>query len=138
MTSPRLQRNHRRAGHGALLILVLLGLAVMLYLYFGNMGGTSYMQQVKQTKDRGQEMARQISTSQMSLLIAMYRETNKKLPATPADLESPGAFNDPWGREMTFKFEQSPKGTKVTYFSLGQDGEAKTGDETTYEDVIPY
>jgi hypothetical protein len=137
MSNPiRLSRG--RSGHGALLILVLLGLAVMLYLYFGNMGGTSYMQQVKTTKDKGQEMARQISTSQMSLLIAMYREQNKSLPKTPADVDSPGAFNDPWGREMTFTFEQTPKGTKIIYSSLGQDGEPKTGDEKTYEDVIPY
>jgi competence protein ComGC len=127
-----------RTGHGALLIMVLIGIALILYLAFGNMGGTSYMQQVKQTKDKGEDAVRQISTQQMSILISMYREQNKSLPASPADLESPGAFNDPWGREMTFSFTTKNGRTIVTYHSAGRDGEPKTEDDTTYEDTLPY
>ncbi len=128
-----------RRGNGALILAVLIVLAIVLFLLFGNMGGTSYMGQVKQTRDQGRETARQMQTGQMSLLIAMYRQTNRKLPATPADLESPGAFNDPWGKEMTFSFVESPpQPTTVKYQSAGPDGEFKTADDVEYTDKLPY
>jgi hypothetical protein len=127
-----------RRGNGAIILVILIALAIVLYLMFGKMGGTTYMGEVKKTRDQGREMARQIKTDQMTLLIAMYRQTNKKLPATPADLESPGAFNDAWGQEMTFTFSEGPQGTVVTFLSAGPDGEAKTEDDVKYTDKIPY
>lgn len=128
-----------RRGNGILILVILIVLAIGLYLLFGNMGGTSYMQQVKQTKDRGQDMAREISTQQMSMLIAMYRESNKKLPKEPADLEAPGGtFNDPWGKEMTFTFQDEAGQTKVLYKSAGPDGEFGNDDDKTYTDRVPY
>lgn len=127
-----------RRGGGAMILGVLIVLAIVLYLMFGNMGGTSYMGQVKKTRDKGRDMAQQIRTEQMSLLIAMYRQTNKKLPKEPADLESPNAFNDPWGKEMTFTFTEGPQGTVINYLSAGPDNEFKTDDDVKYTDRVPY
>lgn len=128
-----------RRGNGILILVILIALAIALYLMFGNMGGgKAYMGEVKRTKDRGQEMAREIQVGQMSMLIAMYRESNKKLPKEPADMESPGAFNDPWGKEMTLSFEEKNGKTVVTYHSAGPDGEVKTEDDKRYTDTLPY
>ncbi len=118
--------------------MVLLGLALMLYLYFGNMGGTSYMQQVQKSKASAETEVRQISTDQLCILIAMYRDQNNKLPTTPADIDSPGAFNDPWGKEMTFTFEKKNAKTIAKFLSAGRDGEFKTDDDKVYEGTLPY
>lgn len=125
-------------GNGLLILVVLIGLALVLYLMFGNMGGTSYMGQVNQTRKQGRESVNEISTQQMSLLIAMYRQTNNKLPREPADLDSPGAFNDQWRKEMRFTFEEKKgQGTIVTYHSAGPDGEFDTADDVKRTDVLP-
>jgi hypothetical protein len=127
-----------RHGNGAALIGLLLVVGIVLYLMFGKMGKTTYMDQVKKTRDNGREMVRQIKTDQMSLLIAMYRESNKKLPKAPADLESPGTFNDGWGKEMTFTFSEQAGKTLVTYLSAGPDGNAGNDDDVKYQDTVPY
>jgi hypothetical protein len=135
--SVRVSIAHRR-GHGGLILMVLIVLGIGLYLMFGNMGGTSYAQQIKKTRDNGRETARVIKTDQMSLLIAMYRQANNKLPATPADLESPGAFNDQWGKEMKFTFTERNGKTIIIYKSAGPDGQEGTADDVEYEDAVPY
>ncbi|HLO40794.1 MAG TPA: hypothetical protein VK176_07205 [Phycisphaerales bacterium] len=128
-----------RPGNGLMILVVLIAVAIGLYMLFGSAGGQkSYMQAVKETKDSGKEMARQISTDQMNTLISMYRESNKKLPKEPAELESPGAFNDPWGKEMTFTFGEKAGRTTVTYLSAGPDGQFKTEDDVKYDSTLPY
>jgi hypothetical protein len=128
-----------RPGNGLLILVVLIAVAIGLYMMFGSSGGQkSYMETVKDTKDRGVEMARQISTDQMNTLISMYRESNKKLPKEPAELDSPGAFNDPWGKEMTFTFGEKAGRTTVTYQSAGPDGQFKSEDDVKYESTLPY
>lgn len=117
---------------------MLLGLALMLYLYFGNMGGTSYMKQVQKSKANAEAEVRQISTDQLCILISMYRDQNNKLPTSPADIDSPGAFNDPWGKEMTFSFERKDGKTIAKFLSAGKDGEFKTEDDKVYEGALPY
>lgn len=132
-------RTPTRPGNGAVILSLLIVVAIVLYLMFGTGGGKkSYMDEVKQTRDNGRETARKISTEQMTLLIAMYRQTNSKLPKTPADLESPNAFNDQWGKEMTFTFEDVRGKTMIKYHSAGPDGEFKTPDDVEYTDTVPY
>jgi hypothetical protein len=127
-----------RRGNGLVLLSLLLVVGIVLYLMFGKTGSTTYMDQVKKTRDNGREMARQIRTEQMSLLIAMYRQSNSKLPKEPADLESPGAYNDGWGKEMTFSFSEQAGKTQVKYHSAGPDGTMGNDDDVDYNDVIPY
>jgi len=139
-TPPTLNfRTPTRPGNGAVILSLLIVVAIVLYLMFGTGGGKkSYMDEVKQTRDNGRETARKISTEQMSLLIAIYRQTNNKLPKNPADLESPNAFNDQWGKEMTFTFEEVRGKTTIKYHSAGPDGELKTLDDVGYTDTVPY
>src|SRR5712675_502214 len=112
-----------RRGNGAVILSLLIVMAIILYLYFGSTGGgssggstskpgsgsggSSYMGQVQQTRKRGREEANQISTQQMTTLIVIYRDANNgKLPRSPKDLDNPSDFNDQWGHEMTFSFEE--------------------------------
>jgi len=125
------------AAFGILSLLIVMG--IIFYLMFGSTGGTSYMKQVKKTRDNGRETARVIRTQQMTLLIAMHRQEKSKLPATVADLEAPATtYNDGWGKEMTFTFEEMNAKTIVKYHSAGPDGEFKTADDVDYTDTLPY
>jgi hypothetical protein len=150
------QKPNRR-GHGALIVMVLISMAIILYLMFGTTGGgssggsttkpgsggggTSYMGQVSKTRKQGKETAADISTQQLCVLIAQYRNENNKLPKAPADLgDSQSYFKDAWGNEMTFSFEEQ-KGTgktAVKFKSKGPDGEANTEDDVTRTDTLPF
>lgn len=148
-----------RRGNGALIISLLIVMAIILYLMFGSTGGgsssggsttkpgsgsggTSYMGQVSKTRKQGRETAADISTQQLCVLIAQYKnEHNDKLPKTPADMgDSQGYFKDRWGNEMTFSFEQqkSTGKTMVKFVSKGEDGEAGTEDDVTRTDSLPF
>lgn len=140
-----------RRGNAAFgLIALLLVVAIVLYLMFGagssgggsggNGGGAGYVGEVKKARDKGSEIAFAINTQQLNILIAQYRqEHNGKLPQTPADLDSPGAFNDRWGKEMTFSFSGAEGGnTSVTYRSAGPDGEMNSPDDVTSTGTLPF
>jgi hypothetical protein len=128
-----------RRGHGALIVVVLIALAIVLYLMFGNMGGTSYMQQVGETRKQGRAMVETLNTRQLSILIAQYRVEHDRLPRTAADLGNEAAFRDRWGGPITFTFEESPSGhTVVIYHSNGPDGERGTELDIEQRDTLPY
>jgi hypothetical protein len=143
-----------RRGNGALILVVLITIAIVLYLMFGmnsggssggstsKPGGGSYMGQVAQTRKQGRETANEISTQQLSILIAQYRqEHNGKLPKSPTDFDDGGAsFNDQWGHQMSFSFEENKATGKtvVKYHSNGPDGEPGTEDDVTRTDVLPF
>ena len=137
-----------RHGHGALILVVLIAMAIILYLMFGSTGSggsggsggnSSYMGQVSQSRKSGKAVAADINTQQLSILIAQYRqENNNKLPASPADFDNPGSFRDPWGGELSFSFSDSRGKTTVTYKSKGPDGEAGTEDDVTKTDTLPF
>jgi hypothetical protein len=128
-----------RRGHGALILVVLIAMAIMLYLMFGSGGGgKSYMQQMSTTRQNAKATVQDINTQQLSILIAQYRVDNGKLPAKGADLENDVALRDPWGNAMTFTFEDERGRTKVTYRSRGPDGEANTEDDVTKSETLPF
>lgn len=135
-----------RHGHGALILVVLIALAIVLYMMFGSTGGggsggtggTSYMGQVSQSRKTAKATMSDISTQQLSILIAQYRQENRKLPTGPADFDNPGAFKDPWGGELAFGFADERGRTTVTYTSKGPDGEAGTEDDITKTDTLPF
>ncbi len=129
-----------RRGNAAFgLIALLIVVAIVMYLMFGA-GGKGYMGAVKQGKDQAKETIFAINASQLSILIAQWRqEHDGKLPKTPADIDSPGAFNDRWGKEMTFTFGTKPSGqTTVTYRSAGPDGEMNNQDDVTATGDLPF
>jgi preprotein translocase subunit SecG len=138
-----------RRGHGALILVILIAMAIVLYLMFGSSGSggsgaggtgnSSYMGQVSQSRKSGKAVAADISTQQLSILIAQYRqENNNKLPKSPADFDNPGAFKDPWGGELSFAFFETMGKTMVTYKSKGPDGEAGTEDDVSKTDALPF
>jgi hypothetical protein len=129
-----------RRGHGALILVVLLALAIILVMMFAG-GNKSYVSQVNQTRKKGKETAAEIQTGQLTLLMAQYRQENGgKLPTTWEDLESaPSQLTSPFGKPMTFRFETDKNGkTTVFYHSDGPDGEPNTGDEINRTDTLPF
>lgn len=131
---------HRR-GHGALILSVLIAIAIILILMFGNFGGGSYMKQVSNTRKKGKDTAAEISTQQLTILIAQYRQTNGKLPANWEELEAPAeSYRDPWGQPLTFTCETDKRtgSTKVTFRSIGPDGEANTADDVVRTENLPF
>lgn len=131
-----------RRGNGALILVVLLAIAIMLFLYFGSMGGNkSYMQTVASSRKQAKQTVQDIATQQLGILIAQYRVDNGKLPKTPEELDNAAAVRDPWGGTITWTFEE-PKGgrgnTKVIYHSNGPDGQAGTEDDVTKTETLPF
>lgn len=132
--------NPHRRGNGALILVVLIAMAIILLLMFGG-GNSSYMNQVSNTKKKGRETVNEINTSQLSLLIAQYRQANGKLPTTWEEMEAPAAsYTDQWGTPMTFTCETDKRTgqTKVTYRSNGPDTEPNTADDIVRKDNVPY
>jgi predicted PurR-regulated permease PerM len=129
-----------RRGHGALIIMVLLAIAIILVLMFGSFGGGgSYSQQLSQTRKQGRALAQDLETRQLSILIAQYRVENNRLPKSAADLENDIAFRDRWGGTITFTFQENTGGpTTVIYHSNGPDGVRGTEDDIEKRETLPY
>ena len=133
-------RSTDRRGAGALILVVLIGILIILILYFGVGGNGSYMQQVQQTRKQGREMATDISVQQQTLLIAMYRQSNGKLPRSVEDMGDDAIhFRDPWGGPMTFTILEGKGGapTKVKFHSDGPDKTAGTRDDIEKTETLP-
>ncbi len=125
-------------GFGLVGLLVVLVIILVIYSVQTGGGGKSYPQQIAETKRQSVEVAQQISTQQLTILLAQYRQENNKLPKSPADLDNPGVFRDQWGNEMTFTFEDRGGVTKVTFRSNGPDGEGGTADDVVRTDTLPF
>lgn len=84
-------------------------------------------------------MSIELNTQQLTLLIATYRQTNRKFPESWEEIEAPRAsFTDPWGNLLTFKIAtaEGTGKTRVTYTSRGPDGEIGTGDDLVRTDDL--
>lgn len=130
----------RRAFAGFALVGILVVLVIVLIIYFGNGGGGSYAGQMSQARKQGRELAMELNTQQLTLLIATYQQSSGRLPKTWEEMEAPAAsYTDPWGNPMTFTIEEGRGGgrTRVIYRSNGQDGEAGTEDDITKSDDLP-
>ena len=116
------------------LIGVLLVMAIVLYLLFGNMGGTTYMDEVKKGKEQGQQANLDMQAQQLLTSITQYQLANDGLPQTMEDLEAPaGAYLDPWGLQVRFSCEKDQRSGRgvVHIVSAGPDGEFETEDDVT-------
>jgi hypothetical protein len=136
--SQQLARWERR-GSGALILVVLIALAIILFLYFGG-GKGSYMNQVKQTRQKGRDTAVAISFDQFNMLIGMYHQRNGKYPRSVEEMEDDApSFRDPWGGPVTFTIEES-KGrgpAQVRYHSPGPDQTDGTPDDINKTETLP-
>jgi len=133
----------RKAGFsGAAILFLLIGVAVILILMFGNFGGgKSYTQAVSDAKKEGENIVQTIDYGQLGMLVAIYRQENDKLPATFADLEvAPDTFKDQWGDPVTFRFDtaRAADATEVIVVSKGEDGRAGTPDDLETRVRLPY
>lgn len=132
-----------RGGSGALMLLLLLGVAVGLFLYFGNTSGNkSYMQTVVETKKQSDSLSIGIQAQQLATLISEYRMSHdNKVPASYQDLGvMPSSFNDQWGHPLRFKFDApSPRDAKdFLVISDGRDGKPDTEDDISTRVALQF
>lgn len=114
------------------LIALLVVMAIVLYLLFGNMGGTTYMDEVNKGREQGQQVSIDLQAEQLLVSVTQYQLANDALPESMEDLEAPaGAFLDPWGVQMRFTCEKDQgSGRGVLHIvSAGPDGEFETEDD---------
>lgn len=129
----------RRGGSG-LIVMALITLAVVLLLYFANLtGGGSSIEHVAQTRRRGLEASLQLNTQQLVTLIVQHKLANDRLPQSMEELDAPpSALADPWGRPMTFEYEEEGPGPALVIVrSAGPDGEPGTGDDIIVRERLP-
>jgi hypothetical protein len=153
----------RRRGNAAFgLLALLIVAAIILYLMFGmggkgsstagtgsggnnsGSGGGGYLGAAAGARNSGRELAKELNAHEIARMIAIYRQTNSKLPATVADLEAPAQSTaDRWGNQITFTFSESGGGgaggtTKVLIRSNGPDGEPNTADDVVTTEDVPF
>ncbi len=130
----------QRGFSGALILVILIGLAVMLWLYFGSTGGNkSYMQTVVQTKKEGESLGAGIQAQQLAILVADYRMNNHgKAPASFAQMGADeSSFRDQWGKPVRFRVEPNAPNVLVV-ISDGPDGRPDTEDDVMVKANLPY
>jgi len=123
------------------LIGLLVVVAIVLYLMFGTGGtGTSYMEQVGETRDSGRKLAMDINTRDLVTMIATHQMNTGELPADMAALEAPpGSFDDPWGTQLRFSYEDERAPTPtVLITSAGPDLEFDTEDDVLKRERLPF
>lgn len=139
--SPAHSRLPTRPGWvGFTLIGLLVVLAIVLMLYFGNSGSGSYAGAVAQSRRQGLQLASQINARQLVTLIVQFQLANGRLPQSVDELDAPPAsLLDPWGNRLSFSFGDQPPGQvrEVYIHSPGPDGEPDTEDDITQTEPLP-
>ncbi len=131
--SPGPRYTMARGYSGALILVVLIGLAIMLWLYFGSTGGNkSYMQTVVQAKKEGASVGAGIQAQQLAILVADHRMNhNGKAPASFAEMGAEEvSFRDQWGKPVRFRVDASAPNVLVV-ISDGPDGRPDTQDDVS-------
>lgn len=128
------------SGLGILLALIVVG--VVLFLYFGNAGtNKSYMQNVVESKKRGEDMNLTIQAQQLAALVVDYRMNhNDRAPTSFEDLGvDASSFRDVWGQTMTFRVAPAGAGKpgSVELISSGPDQKPGTEDDITASSPLP-
>ena len=119
---------------------VLIGLAIVLYLAFGNMGGKSYMKTVADSKKKAEDTVTHIYLNQIAQLVGMYELNHARYPNSMAELladgNDAGAWsNDPWGTQYTISVDKNTKTVHIT--SAGPDTKFGNEDDQTFDQPIP-
>lgn len=130
----------RGQGGGALILLLLIGVALILVLMFGNFGGNqSYMQNVANAKKKGDKMGVDVLAYSLVQMITAVRATNPDaVPKTFDDLgTSESAYIDPWGDPIRWEYDDPTHPTKVTVISDGPDNRPNTEDDVKVEKTLP-
>lgn len=128
-----------RRGNGALILMLLIGVALVLVLMFGNFGGKSYMQNVAGAKKKGNETGVDVLAYSLVQMITAARATNPD--AVPTSFEDLGAaesaYIDPWGKPIRWEYDDAKHPKSVRVISDGPDGQPGTGDEVVVEKPLP-
>ncbi|MCA9282565.1 MAG: type II secretion system protein GspG [Phycisphaeraceae bacterium] len=133
-------KSSRLGSAGLGILVVLIGLAIVLYLAFGNMGGKSYMKTVADAKDKAEDTVTHIYLNQIAQLVGMYELNNARYPNSMDELirysGDGGAWsNDPWGTQYTISVDKNTKTVHIT--SAGPDTQPGTADDQTFDQPIP-
>jgi len=82
---PSIHRRHGAAG--ALLLVVLVTIAIIALIYFGNFGGKSYVQTTVDSKEHAREVVGQVNLASLYASLRIYAAANDgKFPPTPEEL----------------------------------------------------
>lgn len=129
----------RPAFSGLSLIGILVVLAIVLAVYFtAGPSGKSYVETVRDTRDRGREMAQQQDDRQLATLVFQYQlENDDKLPAGPEELGIeylPGS-KDEFGTLVRYEPRTEGRSTVLDIVSAGPDAEHETDDDEVLRTV---
>lgn len=132
-----------RGGSGALMLILLLGVAIGLFLYFGNTSGKkSYVQTVIGAKKQGNDLSIGIQAQQLAALISDYRMNHDgKTPVSYQEMDIiPSSFNDRWGHPLRFKFdaESARDARDFLVTSDGPDGKPDTEDDISQRVALQF
>lgn len=135
-----------RTGHGGAgigLLVVLIAVAIGLYLMFGQTGpgGSSYMGNVKETRDRTADLGIQLQARQIAMLVAQQHSMTGRYPETLSAVEGLelGYLVDQWDQPFEMKLHR--EGQRVRSIELrspGPDGQLGSEDDIVHTEPLPY
>ena len=132
-----------RGAAGVIILVLLMGVALMLVLMFGNFGGSSYVEEVAETKERGEQLAVDLDMRQVGMLIAMHRDETGELPEGAGDLGPEASiYADDAGVAYRFEYDADRPRDATTFdvLAAGPDGVFDTADDEVVArgERIPY
>ena len=130
----------RGIGGGGMILMLLIGVALVLVLMFGNFGGNqSYMQNVATGKKKGNEMGVDVLAYSLVQMITAVRASDADaVPMTFDDLGvSESAYIDPWGDPIRWVYDDPKHPKSVIVISDGPDNRPDTEDDVRVEKVLP-
>lgn len=135
--------NARTGGAGIGLLVVLIAVVIGMWLLFGRTGpgGSSYMGNLKETRDDAESLVITRQARQIAILVAQQEMATGEYPESMEDIEDfdPSTFVDEWGEP--FRMQLNREGRKVSAIQLrsaGPDGLFDTEDDTVHLEKLPY
>lgn len=130
----------RNGSAGLGILVVLIGLAIVLFIAFGNMGGKSYMKTVAEAKEEAEQTVTHAYLAEIARMTGMYELTNARYPNSMDELiafagEGGVWANDPWGNPYAISVDANAKTVRIT--SAGPDGQPGNDDDQTFDQRIP-
>lgn len=132
----------RRGGAGIGLLVVLIAVAIGLWLMFGKTGpgGSSYMGNVQEAREDGENLAMTMQARQIAMLVAQQEMATGRYPESIDEIEDfdPSTYVDDW--DQPFQMSLVRNGRSVDAIELrspGSDGVIGNEDDIVHVERLP-
>jgi len=133
----------RRGGAGIGMLVVLIAVALGLWLMFGKTGpgGSSYMGNIRDTRDSSKSLGIQLQARQVAMLVATQHASTGTYPEKIEDVEGlEGAYMiDEWDQPFVMTLNRTGHTVRsIELRSPGPDGILGNEDDIVHTEPLPF